>query len=322
MNTAAQLEEPYVDEAVTRWYDNATVRNSARIVVPQNIVSENIFPKSRQLIADHQIVTSLGSEALAYVLAQSTYKYMYEIGLLETRFVIDCALKIINGEIVPGADEHSRRDAITIVIDEGYHAYVALDFIIQLRQTSGIEPLSVPQTNGNLDAVRRGYERLPASMHASYQLLATCLAEHTLTKDLLSIGREKEATRTFTQVMTDHVSDEGRHANYFADLLRTHWKTLDGQTRSTIGAFLPAYLDDYLAADLSRQFDRSVLEKLPLSSDEIDTVLRDTQERFEANAVGYIDVTRKNLVKLLERTGVLDDASVREAFAAHDRSKS
>ncbi|WP_116141703.1 diiron oxygenase [Trinickia diaoshuihuensis] len=321
MSTVFQASESTIEDAVSRWYGNATVRNSPRVLVPANIVEENIFPKSRQLIAEHQIVTSLGSEAVAYVLAQSTYKYMYEIGLLETRFVIDCALKIINGEIIAQADEQTRREAITIVIDEGYHAYVALDFIIQLKATSGIEPLSVPQTNGNLDAVRRGYAALPESMHAPYQLLATCLAEHTLTKDLLSIGREKEATRTFTQVMTDHVSDEGRHANYFATLVREHWRTLDVDTRRRIGTLLPAYLDDYLAADFSRRFDRSVLEQLALSPGEIETVLGETQTRYVANAKDYIDVTRKNLVKLLERTGVLDDEAVRAAFARHDQAR-
>lgn len=317
MDADIQLEDARLEEAVTRWYANATVRNSPRIFVPANIASENIFPKSRQLLAGHQIVTSLGGDAVAYVLAQSTYKYMYEIGLLETRFVIDCSLKIVNGEIIAGVTEEDRREAITIVIDEGYHAYVALDFIIQLKKNSGIEPLSVPQTNGNLDAVHRGYASLPAALHAPYQLLATCLAEHTLTKDLLSIGREKEATRTFTQVMTDHVSDEGRHANYFARLVREHWATLGKATRERIGVFLPGYLDDYLAADFERRFDRAVLSQLQLSASEIDTVLQETNERYAASATDYIKVTRSNLVKLLERTGVLDEAAVRHAFVGH-----
>ncbi|MBI0328597.1 diiron oxygenase [Burkholderia plantarii] len=319
MNTDARSPELSLDDPVTRWYDNATVRNAPRILVPGDIGSEQIFPRSRQLVAEHQIVTSLGLEAVAYVLAQSTYKYMYEIGLLETRFVIDCALKIVNGEITPGASEEARREAITIVIDEGYHAYVALDFIIQMKKNSGIAPLSIPQTNGNLDAVGRGYARLPPELHGPYQLLATCLAEHTLTKDLLSIGREKEASRTFTQVMTDHVSDEGRHANYFARLVKEYWSGLDGAARRAIGVFLPAYLDDYLAADFDRQFDRAVLTQLSLTDAKIDAVLQDTQAAYVENARSYIDVTRRNLVKLLERTGVIDDDAVRAAFDAHDR---
>jgi hypothetical protein len=299
---------------VSRWYGAATVRNSPRIFVPDDIKSENIFPKSRQLLSEHPAVVSLGQDAVAYVLAQSTYKYMYEIGLLETRFVIDCALKISNRQIAEQASDSDRLEAIAVVIDEGYHAYVALDFIIQLKAKSGIKPLLVPETNGNLDAVRRGYLALPEAMHGAYQLLATCLAEHTLTKDLLSIGREKEATRTFTRVMTDHVSDEGRHANYFVRMLQAYWKTLDSHTQDTIGTFLPGYLKDYLAADTERNFDRLVLEQLPLSARTVAQVLQDTHAAYLASAQAYIATTTANLVRLLNRHGVLDRPLVRKAF--------
>lgn len=301
-------------DPVSRWYGAATVRNSPRVLVPDDIKRENIFPKSRQLLSEHPAVVSLGQDAIAYVLAQSTYKYMYEIGLLETRFVIDCALKIANHQIAERASDSDRLEAIAVVIDEGYHAYVALDFIIQLKAKSGIEPVLVPETNGNLDAVHRGYAALPEEMHGTYQLLATCLAEHTLTKDLLSIGRERDATRTFTQVMTDHVSDEGRHANYFARMLQTYWKTLDPGTQDTIGIFLPGYLRDYLAADIERSFDRMVLEKLPLSPQTVARALQDTQAAYLQNAQAYVDTTLENLVRLLQRNGIVDRPPVRRAF--------
>ncbi|MCP3717393.1 diiron oxygenase [Paraburkholderia sp. CNPSo 3281] len=314
MNAVADVIEQTPIDPVTRWYAGATVRNAARIFVPKDIGRENTFPKSRQLLSTHPLVAALGQEAVSYVLAQSTYRYMYEIGLLETRFVIDCALKIINNEIGTGTSEEDKREAITIVIDEGYHAYVALDFIIQMRTNSGIEPLTVPQTNGNLDAVKRGYEMLPARLHGTFQLLATCLAEHTLTKDLLSIGKEKEATVTFTQVMTDHVSDEGRHANYFARLTREYWRGVTPADQQLIGRFLPGYLKDYLAVDWQRDFDRDVLAKLGLSAEQVETAIRDTDRDFREAATKYVDVTLVNLVKLLGRMGVIDHADTRAAF--------
>ncbi|WLE59900.1 diiron oxygenase [Burkholderia plantarii] len=314
MNAVADVIEQTPIDPVTRWYAGATVRNAARIFVPKDIGRENTFPKSRQPLSAHPLVAALGQEAVSYVLAQSTYRYMYEIGLLETRFVIDCALKIINNEIGTGTAEADKREAITIVIDEGYHAYVALDFIIQMKQNSGIEPLAVPQTNGNLDAVRRGYELLPPRLHGTFQLLATCLAEHTLTKDLLSIGKEKEATVTFTQVMTDHVSDEGRHANYFARLTREYWRGVAPADQQRIGRFLPGYLKDYLAVDWQRGFDREVLAKLGLSAQQIETVIGDTNPGFREAATQYVDVTLANLVKLLDRMGVIGHADTRAGF--------
>lgn len=308
--TAATLDN------VERWYSTATVRNAARIMVPRSDQGEFIFPRSRQLLADHPLVTALGNDSIGYVLAQSAYKYMYEIGLLETKYVIDCGLNIVNNKI-PGANDDEKREALTIVIDEGYHAYVALDFIIQMKSMTGVEPVEVPETNGNLDAVQRALEILPTQIHYDFQLLSVCLAEHTLTKDLLSIGREKEATQTFTQVMTDHVSDEGRHANYFAKLTKTHWARLPESTRVTIGAMLPNYLDDYLAGDEERRFDRKLLAAIDLTKAQIETVIADTNPEYLAKMNDYITKTKANLVKLLQRTGVLDHEPTRAAFIAH-----
>lgn len=300
-------------DPVLRWYSTATVRNSARIVVPPSASEEFVFPRSRQLIVDHPDIIALGRAAQNFILTQSAYKYMYEIGLLETRYVIDCALNIVNNKIT-GATDHDKREALTIVMDEGYHAYVALDFIIQLKAASGIEPIEVPQTNGNLDAVRRMMQALPEAFHYDFQLISVCLAEHTLTKDLLSIGKEKDATRSFTQVMTDHVSDEGRHANYFAQMMKAHWARLEEPAKSAIGVRLPAYLDDYLAFDEKRGFDRKVLAAVGLSQSGIERVIEESQVKFLANANAYVATTKANLVRLLGRAGILQHPATRDAF--------
>lgn len=312
MNAAVDMDP------VHRWYANATVRNSPRIIVPDAEGEEYIFPRTRQPLSEHPKVVALGHEAVNYLLAQSTYKYMYEIGLLETKYVIDCGLKIVNDQIMAGnVTEMDKLDALTIVIDEGYHAHVALDFIIQMKEKVGVSPISVPQTNGNLDAVGRAFAALPESAHRDFELISVCLAEHTLTKDLLSIGREKEASRTFTQVMTDHVSDEGRHANYFAGLVKRNWLAMSEENRLVIGRMLPAYLDDYLAGDEDRSFDRQALAGCGLSAADIEEVLRDTSASYYEAMNGYISKTKANLVNLLRRMGVLDHAPTKAAFDAH-----
>lgn len=303
-------------EHVERWYGAATVRNAARIVVPAPSCGEHVFPRSRQLLADHPEVVARGEDTVARILAQSAYRYMYEIGLLETRYVIDCALNIINDKIA-GATDDEKRQALTIVIDEGYHAYVALDFIIQLKDATGFEPIAVPQTNRNLDAVRRALESLPGGMHPDFHLISVCLAEHTLTKDLLSIGKEKEATRSFTQVMTDHVSDEGRHANYFAQMMKAHWARLPEATKTAIATMLPEYLDDYLAGDATRSFDRMLLKACGFDAARSRRIIEDTDPMYLASLQGYIEKTRDNLVRLLERAGMLEHPATRASFSTH-----
>lgn len=301
---------------IDKWYANATVRQSPRIIVPDDSKGEYLFPKSRQILSDHPLVAAKGVDVVNYVLAQSAYQYMYEIGLLETRFVIDCGLNIVNN-VIQGATESEKLDALTIVIDEGYHAHVALDFIIQMKTITNINPIEVPETNGNLSAVHRAMERLPTNVRDDFQLISVTIAEHTLTKDLISIGKEKDATRTFTQVMTDHVSDEGRHANYFARLMSAHWERMPEEHRVTIGTMLPAYLDDYLAGDENREFDRKILSAAGFSETEIAEVIADTNTQYLENLRSYVTVTKKNLVRLLKRIGVLDHQPTQSAFIEH-----
>jgi hypothetical protein len=69
--------------------------------------------------------------------------------------------------------------------------------------------------------------------------------------------------------MTDHVSDEGRHANYFAKLMKAHWARLPEERKQIIGSMLPAYLDDYLAADEDRAFDRKILRASGFSAAQV-----------------------------------------------------
>lgn len=316
MNTIVDLDAQLFFESVNHWYAKATVRNSARICVPDADKEQFIYPLSRQLLGEHPRVQALGRQAVAYVLAQSAYRYMYEICLLETRFVIDCSLNIV-GNLIEGANEEEKLDALTVVIDESYHAHVALDFIIQMKRVSGIEPLAVPQTHSLLLAVARVLERLPVDAHSDFQLFSVALAEHTLTKDLLSIGREKDATQAFTQVMSDHVSDEGRHASYFAKLMRKRWGQLPDARQRAIGALLPGFLDDYLAGDPARSFDRQILRGCGLDEPVVEAILADTHASFWARHQAYTEATRANLIKLLQRCGVLEHPPTREAFTRH-----
>jgi len=301
-------------KSVDRWYSMATVRRSSRIFVPDDSRAELNYPPARQILVDNPNVQARGQQVVNYILAQSAYQYMYEIGLLETRFVIDCSLNIVNN-VIPGFSEEEKLDSLSVVIDEGFHAHVALDYIVQMKAITGLEPIAVPQTNGNLDAVRRAYEALPDDLHHDFQLIAVTIAEHTLTKDLVSISKARDTAQTFMTVMTDHVADEGRHAGLFARLMKVHWSRMSGRAKTKIGAMLPAYLDDYLAGDADRSFDRDVLIAAGFDNKATDAILAETDAQYRANHMSYVDVTKRNLVQLLTRAGFMDHPPTRDVFA-------
>lgn len=301
---------------IKHWYRRATVRTTDRVVVPNLNSDEYIFPPSRQPLVKHPLVINKGKEAVSYILAQSAFQYMYEIGLLETRFVIDCSLNIVNN-IIEGFSDVTKREALAIVIDEGYHAYVALDFIMQMKDQNSIMPIEIPQSNGNLDAVNNAYKTLRPEIHNHFQLISVTLAEHTLTNDLLAIGGEKDATQTFNQVMSDHVSDEGRHANFFMTATTNYWVKLPEEVKDEIGQFLPRYIDEYLKGDEERDFDRKVLLASGFTETETQQILDETNEEYMQKMNGYIEKTTQQLIEAIDKMGLLKHEKTRQAFIDH-----
>ena len=194
------------------------------------------------------------------------------------------------------------------------HAQVALDYIIQMKSKSGIDPLVVPETNRKLDATQRVYDALPPELHMDFQLLAVTLAESVLTNEIANLGRENGLAKTFITVMTDHVKDEGRHSKYFAKLMTSRWAQLSPDVQLRFGAMLPDYLDDFLAMDMGRPMDRKVLKACGLDGQEIEKVISDTRQRVEADHEEQSYRTKVRLFKLLRQIGVLDHQQNRLAF--------
>ena len=302
------------DEVIASWYEKATVRYTPRILVPSYVSDEPIFPVARSIICTHPLVVSRGREARDYLLTQAAYQFLYGIALVETRFVIDCCLNIIHNRI-KGATDLEKLQALTVIVDEGYHAHVALDYIIQMKQRSGVEPILVPNSNRKLDAATRAYASLPESLHMDFQLLAVTLAESVLTDEIAHIGREEDLLKSFTQVMTDHVRDEGRHSNYFAKLMKSNWAQLSEETQLRFGAMLPDYLDDFLGISKKRTYERKVLHSCGFADDAVAQIIGDTDPQFVAEQNGLAEKQKVRLLRLLKQIGVLDLEPNHRAFS-------
>lgn len=302
--------------AISSWYEKATVRYTPRIIAPEYTSDALIYPTALSTICEHPLVAARGKEVKSFILTQSAYRFLYGVGLLETKFVIQCSLDLVHDRVFP-IDDVKRLQALTVIIDEGYHAHVALDYIVQMQEKSGIAPLSVPQSNRKLDATARAYAILPPELRIDFRLLAVTLAENVLTNEIATMGREKELTKSYITLMTDHVADEGRHSNYFNDLMKVRWAQLDETTQTTFGTLLPAFLDDFLGIDPNRVFEREMLDACDFSNDNVQRILDDTQDTYLSNHASLSNKTKARLLRLIKTFGILDRGHVRDAFAAH-----
>jgi hypothetical protein len=292
------------EEIINTWYKKATVRHTPRILIPNSMGEELVYPVARCHVCDHPLVIARGREVLSYLLNQAAYLF-YGVGLLETKFVINCCLDIIHDHIT-GMSDFDKLQAYSVIVDEGFHAHVALDYIIQMQQQSNIMPLLVPQTNRKIEAAQRASEKLPEHMRMDFKLLVVTIAENVLTEDIANIGRERGVTETFCRVMTEHVSDEGRHSKYFIKLMQSHWPKLSHDMQQQFKQMVPEFLDDFLSVDLTRNFEQQILAQCGFTSDKINKIIADTQQQFVADHQATSSKSKSRLYSLLK----LIDASL------------
>ncbi|HEX4045358.1 MAG TPA: diiron oxygenase, partial [Gammaproteobacteria bacterium] len=228
-----------------QWDRFSSIRSRPRRHISMEI-NENYFPISRQPLCVHPIITALGEETMHFILTQSAYKFMYEIAMLETEMVNTAACRVANNRLPFDFPEAVRHDALTVIVDEAYHAFVAIDFMQQIEKKTGIKPIQMPHESPNSSAINLACANLPENLHDSFQLIAVCISEHTLTKELISVGEEGKALKSFSAIMADHVLDEGRHAMIFSDILAMFWQSFDKSTKEIIGSALPLFIKEYL----------------------------------------------------------------------------
>ncbi|WP_404362943.1 diiron oxygenase [Corallococcus coralloides] len=296
------------------WNSLAATRSKPRRVLPEGDVVGHLYPPAKAALLTHPLMKNLPPDKLRLFFIHSAYKFMEDIAIFETETVNEVAMKISNGHTPIAFPDDIRHDALTIIIDEAYHAYVARDFMRQIEQRTGVKPLPMGTETDLSRSMAFGKQRLPESLHGLWEIIAVCLGENTLTKDLLNLTAEKTFNEVLHLVMEDHVRDEGRHAVLFMNVLKLVWSEMDESARLAIGQVLPGFIREYLDPKALAGYERVVLEQLGLPAEHIERILSETYvepalEDFRARypLSGY-------LVYVLMQCDVLAHAPTREAL--------
>jgi len=300
----------------TRWEKNATVRSRPRRLLEQFQTDTGFYyPTSRQPLAIHPAIEKLGEEAKRYILLQSLYKYSSDIAYIETQVVNRITLYIAHDGLEITFDPEWRRDALTIVIDESYHAYVALDSLIQIQNHTQIKPLDLGNTVSLELAIDWFKKELGEESHKIMELICVCIAENTLTKEIAAMMDRKETHRYFQHILRDHLTDEARHSSFFLAVLKHLWENLDETRRYEIGTRLPQFITQYLDNSLQRAFDVTILRALGLAEECLEVIIEDTYTNPEFSATHPMI---KNIMSLLHNAGVLKHGPTKSAFSKYN----
>ncbi|WP_175778134.1 diiron oxygenase [Burkholderia cenocepacia] len=295
---------------VDRWEARATVRSRPRRIVEDDEL--RYYPLERQPLCAHPAIVDAGDAVRDFVLLQSFYKYIQDVIIFETEIVNATALRIARGRFAHPFPFACRQDAMTVVIDEDYHAYVAMDYLRQVEEATGIAPLP-PNSEIELSrAIPRAVERVGAQYRDGMELLCVAISENTVTAEVAAFSRDATLKRSVKGVMADHLADEGRHSAFWINLVKLYWSEIDEPARFALGEGLPCFLREYLSADLQLQFDRRLIDALDLPAAE--------RARIADDMVGAYPITSQhpmivNIRQFFRMSGLLDHAPTRAALS-------
>ncbi|AKA83714.1 hypothetical protein VO64_3168 [Pseudomonas synxantha] len=250
-----------------------------------------------------------------FVLVQSFYKFINDVVIFETEIVDKTARNIAKNRFSPPFPLACRYDAMTVVVDEDYHALVALDFLQQAVEMTGIQPLDLPGQIELSRALPAAQAQVPAHLHDAVELIGVAIAENTVTHDVAAFSKDDSVKSSIRGLMADHLFDEGRHAQFWTQLVRLYWQSASPQERDSIAQALPVFLEHYLTNDLQKDFDLHLIEHLEISADTRLAL------RHEVSALDF-PITHQhpligNIMSLLHHSGVLQTPSVARALSSY-----
>ncbi|WP_248752883.1 diiron oxygenase [Pseudomonas sp. MWU15-20650] len=292
------------------WERRATIRTRPRRVLEND--DKLIYPLSRQPLVLSATFLEHCPQWRDFVLVQSFYKFINDVVIFETEIVDKTARSIAKNRFSLTFPLACRYDAMTIVVDEDYHALVALDFLQQAVEMTGIQPLDLPGQIELSHALPAAQAQAPAHLRDAVELIGVAIAENTVTHEVAAFSKDDSVKPSIRGLMADHLFDEGRHAQFWAQLVRIYWQSASPEDRDSIADVLPIFLAHYLTNDLQKGFDLHLIEHLDVSA-HIRLALRN-----EVCALGF-PITHQhplvgNIMGLLHHSGVLQTPSVAQAL--------
>jgi hypothetical protein len=243
---------------------------------------------------------------------QSFYKFINDVVIFETEIVDKTARSIAKNRFAVAFPFACRYDAMTVVVDEDYHALVAMDFMQQTVALTGIEPIQLPDEIELSRAIPAAVALAPEYLRSAVELICVAIAENTVTGDVAAFARDDSVKPSIKGLMADHLLDEGRHSSFWARMVRIYWHTASDADRETIAQILPVFIGHYLTNDIQKSFDLRLIDALPVS----ETTRHSLREEIAGLAfpINRHHPLVGNIVRFFHNSSLLDTPCVQHAL--------
>ena len=292
------------------WEGRATIRTRPRRMVEND--AKLIYPLSRQPLVLSETFSRECAHLRDFALVQSLYKFINDIVIFETEIVDKTARSIAKNHFAIPFPFACRYDAMTVVVDEDYHALVAMDFMQQTIALTGIHPIVLPSEIELSRAIPAALALAPDHLRSAVELICVAIAENTVTNDVAAFAKDDTVKQSIKGLMADHLLDEGRHSTFWSRLVRIYWNGASEQDRQCVAQIMPVFITQYLTNDIQKGFDYDLIDHLPVA----ETVKQHLKN--EALAVTF-PINRHhplvgNIVRFFKSSSMLESHCVQQAL--------
>lgn len=293
------------------WESRATIRTRPRRVLEND--DKLIYPLSRQPLVLSETFLSECPELRDFALVQTLYKFINDVVIFETEIVDKTARSIAKNRFVVEFPFACRYDAMTVVVDEDYHALVAMDFMQQTIAMTGIAPIELPDEIELSRAIPAAVALAPEHLRSAVELICVAIAENTVTGDVAAFAKDDSVKQSIKGLMADHLLDEGRHSGFWARLVRIYWHAASAEERQCIAQILPVFITQYLTNDIQKSFDFRLIDALQLN----DTTRHALKNEVSALAfpISRHHPLVANIVRFFHSSSLLDSPCVQTALS-------
>lgn len=292
------------------WESRATIRTRPRRVLEND--ERLIYPLSRQPLVLSETFLRECPQQRDFALVQTLYKFINDVVIFETEIVDKTARSIAKNRFAVAFPFACRYDAMTVVVDEDYHALVAMDFMQQTVAMTGIEPIRLPDQIELSRAIPAAVALAPEHLRSAVELICVAIAENTVTGDVAAFARDDTVKPSIKGLMADHLLDEGRHSSFWARMVRIYWHTASEADREAIAKILPVFIGHYLTNDIQKSFDLRLIDALQVSEE--------TRLSLKEEMTGLaFPINRHhplvgNIIKFFHNSSLLDTPCVQHAL--------
>lgn len=295
------------------WEDRATIRTRPRRLVEDD--HRLLYPLSRLPLVLTATFQNECAHLRDFALAQGLYKFINDVVIFETEIVDRTARAIAKDRFAVRFPPACRYDAMTVVVDEDYHALVAMDFMQQAIALTGIQPVILPTEIELSRAIPAALALVPERLRDAVELICVAIAENTLTNDVAAFARDDSVKPSIKGLMADHLLDEGRHSTFWARLTRIYWGRAPEADRQLIAAVLPVFIAQYLTNEIQKSFDLQLIEALDITRP-VAAALREEVASM-AWPIGHQHPLLGNILRFFRNSSLLDTPCVQEALAGY-----